>query len=286
MNSISELGSTAGLFVKIILIIVVAIIVERLLRFFIGKFMRRTAKLMNIDQTRYVFFKHVITATIYILACIVIIYSIPRFRSVAVSLFAGAGILAAIIGFASQAAFSNIISGVFMVISRPFKVGDTIEVGTGIQGIVEDITLRHTVLRNFENKRFVIPNSKMSSEVITNYNLYDEMVRRYVDFSVDYTSDIDKVIAILREECDKHPLSVDGRTSDEIKEGRPRTEVRLIGFGESEIKVRAYPSVAKPPDAFELHTDLNLSIKKRFDQEGITIPYPQRVITYRNHEQA
>jgi small-conductance mechanosensitive channel len=218
------------------------------------------------------------------LACIVIIYSIPRFRTLAVSLFAGAGILAAIIGFASQAAFSNIISGIFMVISRPFKVGDTIEVGTGIQGIVEDITLRHTVLRNFENKRFVIPNSKMSSEVITNYNLYDEMVRRYVDFSVDYASDIDKVMAIVREECDKHPLSVDGRTPDEIKEGRPRTEVRLIGFGESEIKVRAYPSVAKPPDAFELHTDLNLIIKKRFDKEGIVIPYPQRIITYRNHE--
>jgi small-conductance mechanosensitive channel len=151
MNDLSWFGSTANLAFRIALIIAIAILIERGLRFFIGKFMRRSAQLMNIDQTRYVFFKHAITATIYIFAAILIIYSIPRFRTVAVSMFAGAGILAAIIGFASQAAFSNIISGVFMVISRPFKVGDTIEVGTGVQGVVEDIAqLRKQALRNSE----------------------------------------------------------------------------------------------------------------------------------------
>jgi small-conductance mechanosensitive channel len=247
--------------------------------------MRKSAQMMNIDQTRYVFFKHAITATIYIFATILIVYSIPRFRTVAVSLFAGAGILAAIIGFASQAAMSNIISGIFMVISRPFKVGDTVEVGGGIQGVVEDITLRHTVLRNYENKRFVIPNAKMSSEIITNFNLYDEAVRRYIDFSVDYNSDIDKVMHIISDECEKHPLCIDLRTPAEILEGLPKVEVRLIGFGESELKIRAYPCVVKPPDAFVLHTDINLSVKKRFDREGITIPYPQRVISYRNEKE-
>ena len=285
MTDFSYLESTTNIALRIAIIIAVCIIIERSLRFFIGKLMRKSAQMMNIDQTRYVFFKHAITATIYIFAAILVIYSIPRFRTVAVSMFAGAGILAAIIGFASQAAFSNIISGVFMVISRPFKVGDTIEVGTGVQGIVEDITLRHTVLRNYENKRFVIPNSKMSSEIITNYNLYDEAVRRYVDFSVDYNSDIDKVIQIIREECEQHPLCIDMRSKTEILEGLHKVDVRLIGFGESELKIRAYPCVAKPPDAFDLHTAINLTIKKRFDSEGITIPYPQRVISYRNEKE-
>ena len=171
MDTFHWFGSTAQLVLRIGLILSIAIIIERSLRFFIGKFMRKSAQLLNVDQTRYVFFKHVTTAIIYIIAAILIIYSIPRFRTLAVSLFAGAGILAAIIGFASQAAFANIISGVFMVISRPFKVGDTIELIGLTSGVVEDITLRHTVIRNYENKRIVVPNSKMSSEIIINFNL-------------------------------------------------------------------------------------------------------------------
>ncbi len=285
MISWAEAGTTANLILKITLIIVVAVMLERALRFFIGRFTRRSAAMLNLDQTRYVFFKHVVTAVIYILATILIIYSIPRFRTLAVSLFAGAGIIAAIIGFASQAAFSNIISGVFMVISRPFKVGDTIEVGTNLTGVVEDITLRHTVIRNYENKRIVIPNSKISSETIINFNLYDEMVRRYVDFSVDYTCDIDMVMKIMQEECEKHPLCIDTRTAEELQNGSPKVPVRLIGFGESEMRFRAYPCAANNANAFDMHTDLNVTIKKRFDQEGVSIPFPQRVISYRHEKE-
>lgn len=285
MFSLAEAGTTAHLILRITIIIVVAISLERALRYFIGRFASRSAQLLNVDKTRYVFFKHVVTAVIYILAAILIIYSIPRFRTIAVSLFAGAGIIAAIIGFASQAAFSNIISGVFMVISRPFKVGDTIEVGTNLRGVVEDITLRHTVIRNYENKRIVIPNSKISGETIINFNLYDEMVRRYVDFSVDYSCDIDNVMEIMREECENHPLCIDVRTDDEKQQGIPKVPVRLIGFGESEMQVRAYPCAANNADAFEMHTQLNVIIKKRFDKEGISIPYPQRVISYRNEKE-
>ena len=286
MDNFHWFGSTAQLVLRIVLILAIAIIIERSLRFFIGKFMRRSAQLLNVDQTRYVFFKHVTTAFIYIIAIILIIYSIPRFRTLAVSLFAGAGIFAAIIGFASQAAFANIISGVFMVISRPFKVGDTIELIGLTSGVVEDITLRHTVIRNYENKRIVVPNSKMSSEIIINFNLYDEMVRRYVDFSVDYNSDIDLVMKIMKEECEKHPLCIDARTELDKLEGRPKVEVRLIGFGESELKFRAYACAQNPGDAFELHTQLNVTIKKRFDADGISIPFPQRVISYRNEKEA
>jgi len=286
MDNFHWFGSTAQLVLRIVLILAIAIIIERSLRFFIGKFMRKSAQLLNVDQTRYVFFKHVTTAFIYIIAIILIIYSIPRFRTLAVSLFAGAGILAAIIGFASQAAFANIISGVFMVISRPFKVGDTIELIGLTSGVVEDITLRHTVIRNYENKRIVVPNSKMSSEIIINFNLYDEMVRRYIDFSVDYNSDIDRVMTIMKEECENHPLCIDARTELDKLEGRPKAEVRLIGFGESELKVRAYACAKNPGDAFELHTQLNVIIKKRFDAEGISIPFPQRVISYRNEKEA
>lgn len=272
-------------FISIVTIILVAIIVERTIRFMIGKFLQRRAEQMNIDKTKYVFLKHVVTAVIYSLAIIAVIYTLPKFRSIAVSLFAGAGIFAAILGFASQAAFSNIISGVFMVISKPFKVGDRIEVGSKLYtGIVEDITLRHTVLRSFDNQRIVIPNSVMSEETITNAHLYDDVVRRSIDFSVDYQSDIDTVIKIMQEECESHPLCIDHRTEEELKKGLPKVQVRLIQFGDSSITYRAYAWSINAFDAFDMHTDLNIIIKKRFDKEGIQIPFPQRVISYRYNE--
>lgn len=271
--------------ITIITIVIVSIALERSLRYLMGKFLNRNAEQLKVDKTKYVFLKHVVTATIYALATIAIIYTLPQFRTIAVSLFAGAGIFAAILGFASQAAFSNIISGVFMVMSKPFKVGDRVEIGKNYVGIVEDITLRHTVLKNFDNQRIVIPNSIISSETLTNAHLYDDIVRRNVDFDVDYQSDIDLVIKIMREECENHPLNIDARTPEELKEGIPRVQVRLIKFGESSMTFRAYPWANNAGFGFDMHTDLNILIKKRFDKEGIQIPFPQRVISYRNENQ-
>lgn len=278
---IQTISPWAGVAFRIVLIIFISIILERTLRFLIGRFTKRSAELMKVDKTKYVFLKHVVTAVIYLFATIAIIYSIPTFRTFAVSLFAGAGILAAILGFASQAAFANIISGVFMVVSRPFKVGDRIEIGKDYEGIVEDITLRHTVIRSFENKRIIMPNSKISAETIVNNNLYDDRIRRYIDFSIDYSSDIDLAMQLMRTICEAHPLAIDGRTLEEIENKLPIVGVRLVGFGESEMKLRAYVWASNPAEAFDLHTELNVLIKKGFDQQNVSIPFPQRVISYR-----
>jgi small-conductance mechanosensitive channel len=266
-------------------IVIFSILLERTIRYLIGQFLNRNAEQLKVDKTRYVFLKHVVTATIYSLAIIAIIYTLPKFRSIAVSLFAGAGIFAAILGFASQAAFSNIISGVFMVISKPFKVGDRIEIGKQYTGIVEDITLRHTVIRSFDNQRIVIPNSIISAETITNAHLYDDEVRRSIDFELDYDSDIDLVISVMQECIEKHPLCIDYRTAEEKSKGIPKVQVKLIAFGQSSMTFRAYAWAANAANAFEMHTDLNIQLKKRFDQEGIRIPFPQRVISYREHGQ-
>lgn len=266
-------------------IVIFSILLERTIRYLIGQFLNRNAEQLKVDKTRYVFLKHVVTATIYSLAIIAIIYTLPKFRSIAVSLFAGAGIFAAILGFASQAAFSNIISGVFMVISKPFKVGDRIEIGKQYSGIVEDITLRHTVIRSFDNQRIVIPNSIISAETITNAHLYDNEVRRNIDFELDYDSDIDLVISLMQECIENHHLCIDYRTEEEKSKGIPKVQVKLITFGQSSMTFRAFAWAANSADAFEMHTDLNIQLKKRFDKEGIRIPFPQRVISYREHGQ-
>jgi len=99
----------------------------------------------------------------------------PNLRALASSFLAGAGILAVAVGFASQHALGNIISGVFIVIFKPFRVTDRVKLRE-LTGVVEDITLRHTIIRDFENKRIIIPNFLISEEIIVNSNFEDDRI--------------------------------------------------------------------------------------------------------------
>ena len=150
----------------IVAILVIAFISIRLLRFFLSRYLDRASEKLKVDPTNYKFFKNTLSAAIYVLAVGLSIYMIPSLRTLAVGLLAGAGIFAAIIGFASQAAFANMVSGVFIVIFKPLSVHDVVRIGSLYHGIVEDITLRHTVIRDFENRRIVIPNAVISGECI------------------------------------------------------------------------------------------------------------------------
>ena len=262
-------------------ILIFAIILARVTRAILTKFIDRSAKTLKTDPTSFKFIKNAISLIIYLVALTTIIYQFPSLRKFAYGLFAGAGIIAAIIGFASQQAFSNMISGIFIVIFKPFRVGDWVKFGTNQSGIVHDITLRHTVIRDFENKRIIIPNSVISSEIITNYNIEDKMIRRHIEFGISYDSDVDKATKIIQEEAMKHPNFIDNRTKEEKKKNDPPVLVRLMGFGESSINLRAYVWAQDPFKSFDLHTDLNRTVKKRFDEEGVEIPFPYRTIVYK-----
>jgi small conductance mechanosensitive channel len=194
------------------------------------------------------------------------------------TLLTGAGILAAIVGFASQSAFSNIVSGVFLVIFKPFSVGDRVKIGQLYSGDVEDITLRHTVIKDFENRRIVIPNAIISNETIINANLVEDKVCMFVEFGIALDADIDKAIAIIQEEAMTHRFYMDNRTDAEKARGDHPVLVRVMGFTELATQLRAYAWAANANDGFDLKTDLHYSIKKRFDAEGIEIPYPHRIL--------
>ncbi len=206
---------------------------------------------------------------------------IPSLRTLSVSLFAGAGIVAVIIGFASQHAFANIVSGVFIVIFKPFRVGDRITIGANLRGIVEDINLRHTVIKTFENKRIIVPNSVISNEYVENSSIADEKICRFIEFGISYDSDIDKAMKIMENESLKHPLHIDARTDEEKESNEPVINVKVIGFTDSSVTLRAWVWTKDAPDAFKLNCDLNKSIKESFDREGIEIPFPYRTVVYK-----
>ena len=166
----------------------------------------RALDLQKVDL--HAFLKNAVEFVIYIIAFIVIFNAIPTLKDYGAALFAGAGVLAAIVGFASQSAFSNIISGIFIVMFRPFSVGDRVKIGQLYQGDVEDITLRHTIIKDFENRRIVIPNSVMNSETIINSTMDEEKVCMFIEIGITFDSDVELASTIMADEAAKHPKCI------------------------------------------------------------------------------
>ena len=232
---------------------------------------RKRLTLMNADPTNFNFLKNSVVYIIMTIAIIVIINKTPELENFGKALFAGAGIIAATIGFASQKAFSNVISGIFILIFKPFRVYDTIELNRGeIVGVVEEITIRHTIIKNYQNQRVIIPNSRIGEETITNSNLLDTRI---------------KAKQIMFEVITNHPLFLDTRTEEEIVAGRSPLTIRVVDLGEYAITIRAWAWAASNEDAFVLYCDSIEEIKKRFDREGIEIPFPYRNLIVKREEQ-
>ena len=266
----------------IILVILATVTVAFLVNRFFVRFIRRTAARTGTDPTNYQFLRHVIVGLIYVVGFSMIIYMIPRLRAVAGSLLAGAGLLAVVVGFASQAALSNIVAGFFIVIFKPFRVNDRITIKDTMVGIVEDITLRHTVIRNFENRRIIIPNSVISNEILVNANFGEEKTCKWIDVGISYDSDIDLAKKIMAEEVGNHPYFVDYRSPEDVEKGDPKVVVRVLALGESSVNMRAWAWTKNTPDSFGLGCDVYESIKKRFDREGVEIPFPHRTVVHKN----
>ena len=260
----------------------VAFVISKILRILIDRFIKLSSKKLRVDHTQFNFLKNAVTFIVFMIAIIFIFYTIPKLKALSLTLFAGAGILTAIALFASQQAFSNIVSGIFIVIFKPFRVNDLIDVGTLPKARVEDITLRHTVLRNFENRRIIIPNSVISSEILINSSIVDETICNFIDMGISYDSDIDKAMEIIRKESMAHPNFIDHRSEEDKSNGELPVTVRVMGFGDSSVNLRAFVWSKDHSTGFVMKTDLHKSFKEQFDKHGIEIPFPYRTIVYKD----
>lgn len=273
-------GLKQGLIVLFIL--TCTYIASTLLRNLLARTLNKPSRLISVDTTQLSFLKHFLSALVYIIGIGIAVYSIPEIKDLSLSIFAGAGVLAVILGFASQQAFSNIISGVFISIFEPLRVGDTVKIRSGeIFGIVEDITLRHTVIRTFENNRVIIPNSVIGEEIIENASLMDEKVCKFMDYSISFDSDVDLAMRIIQDEAIKMPQFIDNRREEEKALGYPKVHVRLLSFTESAMILRAGVWAENALSAYKMGCDLNKAVKKRFDAEGIEMPHSYRTIIYK-----
>ena len=265
-----------------ILVIFLTIFVEWFSRRALNRFIRINSQDIKSDPTNYKFLANALRGIIYTVGMILAIKEYPPLSSVANSLLAGAGIFAVAIGFASQQAFSNIISGIFLVIFKPFRVNDRLKVKEIYVGVVEDITMRHTVIRDIENRRIIIPNSVIATEVIVNSDYNDGKICKYIEFGVAMNTDIDKAKHIIADEIEHHPKYKDVRSEEDKKNGKPAVDVRLIRFTDFAMVLRGAIWADSNAIGFDISTDLLESIKKRFDREGVEIPYPRYPIANEN----
>jgi small-conductance mechanosensitive channel len=247
-------------------------LVVRLVRLILHRYWRGN-RLLRVDPTYVNFIKNISTAAAYFVGFGIIIYSIPELRALWVSLLASAGILAAILGFASQQAFSNIISGMFLVLFKPIRVHDTIEIDQKYIGIVEDVTIRHVILRNTRNQRIVIPNSVLSSATIINYNLKDDPICSHVEFTFPPDTDFNRVLSMLRQLGEAHPLCRDYRTPEQIANEAPIVEVRIIQVVPTGVLVRAYVWSDSSAEAFTCRCDLYRDALVAFREAKIEVAF-------------
>lgn len=278
-ESIYPLVNVVNYTVMFLVLCLVVILFANLVRSLVSRYLEKSSGDIQMSLAQYAFLKHALTAVVYLVGIGLAIYLIPPLRTLSLSLFAGSGILAIIIGFAAQQSFSNIVGGIFITIFKPFRVGDRVKLmGKDVTGTIEDISLRHTVIRTFENKRVIIPNSVISTELIENSNFNDTKICKLYEIGISYDSDVDKAMEIVREEALNHPETLDNRDEDQIANNESAVNVKVLGYTDSAVTLRAWIWTKDQPAAFQLGCDLNKSIKKRFDEANIEIPYPHRTV--------
>ena len=185
-------------------------------------------------------------------------------------LLAGLGVAGFIIGFALQDTLSNFASGIMILLYRPYDVGDLIDVG-GVYGKVNKMTLVTTGILTLDNQMIVVPNNKIWGDVIKNVTAQD---KRRVDmvFGIAYNDDITKTEEILNDILRSHDKILDN----------PEPMVRLHTLGDSSMDFVVRPW-AKIDDYWDVYWDVTKTVKLRFDDEGISIPFPQRDVHVYNN---
>lgn len=261
-------------FISIVVIVAIIVFVNRVLDELINRTIRRKRK-KNVT-TLLMFIKRIKKLILYSLMVLLCLEQFDAFHKFSITVLSGLGIGSVVLGLAAQESMKNFFGSLALVIGDAYEVGDFIECSMqGVSGTVEDITMRHTIIRTINNRRVIIPNCQMNSYIIENFNYKDNENVKLVDYSISYESDIDKAVSILKDEMKKlYKPSKKG-----INKDVEFPKVRVASWNDSSISLRAWVWGKDNSDVYDNMYKLNYVIKKRFDEENIEIPYPHVVVT-------
>jgi len=252
--------------------------------FIIIKILQRYVK-KRLSGNMKIFYR-LIYVIIIVIAVMTVLMTIKPLEHFSSAILASSGIAAVVIGLAAQQTLGNLFSGISISASKPFVVGEFIEVlntTPPIAGVVEDISLRHTTIRESSNKTIVIPNSVIDKEMLrTTHYLQGTNVCNFLFVGISYDSDIDLAIKLLSRVCSEHQNTLDVRTYDEKENDAPIVAVHIMDLAESSIQLRASIWTKNTAKGFAALSDLRYAVKKEFDKNGIDIPYPYRNIVIKD----
>ena len=225
----------------------------------------------QVDEMVVRYVVRIVNLLIFIIAAIFYASMVPELRALMGSLMAGAGITALVIGFAAKSTLANLISGLSLTVYRPFHIGDKVTIDSEY-GTIEDITLRHTIVKTWQNKRLIIPNGKIDEMNLINYSIIDPRMLCTIELGVSYDTAIDLARRLVLDEAGKCP--------HRLKDAEDPW-MRVISHGDFSIGLRLYVWVASIDDDYQARFWLLENIKKRFDKEGVEIPFPYRTLVYK-----
>ncbi|QYJ00325.1 mechanosensitive ion channel [Thalassovita mediterranea] len=223
---------------------------------------KQTSKRAGVDETLGSFFGSLVR---WFVTAAVIIASLQVFGVQATSFVAVLGALTLAIGLSLQGALGNIASGVMIMLFRPYKNGDFVEIADQV-GTVKEINLFQTILATLDNVKIIIPNTEAIDGVIKNYSGYDTR-RCDIVFGIDYDDDMDKALGIIQTLVD-----ADERV---FRDPEPFVKVTNLGDSSVDITCRLWCNAT---DLWNLKFDLTKKVKEEFDAQGISIPYPHRTL--------
>ena len=266
MSSLIEIGSSIGISLLMALAI---LIVGRQLVKLILRLITVALEKSKVEDTVRIFVTNLLNTLLMILVFIAAINQLGIETTSIIAVLGAAGLA---IGLALQGSLSNFAAGILIVIYRPYKVGDYIEAGN-YAGTVKDIQIFSTVLKTPDNKIVVVPNGSIMNGSIVNYS--DQDTRR-IDLIVScgYEDDIDKVRSVLEDILKKEKRV--------IKD--PKPQIAETELADSSVNFIFRPWV-KRTDYLPVYYSLLEEVKKRFDKEGISIPYPQSDVHIHNHKE-
>ncbi|WP_353683754.1 mechanosensitive ion channel family protein [Thermodesulfovibrio sp. 3907-1M] len=270
----SELPSKYNLYVvraiHILIILSITVVAANLVNRLFNQYVERSS--VSVQSTGLLNF--IIKLTVYLIGFIVIL----NILGISIApLITALGVGGLAVALALKDTLENLFAGIHIMAEKTIRVGDFIRLETGQEGYVEDISWRTTRIRMLPNNMIVIPNSKLAQSIVINYFLPEKRMSLLIPVSVSYSSDPEKVEKILIEEAKKASEEIEGLLSE------PEPFVRFIpGFGESSLDFTLVCQIREFVDQYKIQHELRKRIFKRFQEEGIEIPFPQRVVWLKN----
>lgn len=218
-------------------------------------------KAAHLRFSRGIFKALIIVLTIYTLS-----QQFEVTKDMSTALLQSGSLVIAVATFAAQHALANVISGFSLAYSKPYNVNDKIRVSQGnsviAEGIVTDITLRHTIISQYNDESCIVPNSVMDSAVITNTN-YTENIGNFLEITVGYDSDIQKAIDLMKQICADHELTLNTMENN----------VFVKGYSADGVILKTTVWTKNLDDSFHACSDIRLALVKQYQEHGIEIPY-------------